>query len=210
FGRVLEGHGTGNLERHFRRVDIVVRPVVQLDLHIVDGIAREYAAGQRFLDPLVDGLDVFHGNRTAYDAFLDGVNGARRAGMKVDLRVTVLTAPTRLPDVTSFAVCRARQRFLVGDLRLADARLDVELALQAVDEDFEVQLAHAGNHRLRRLLVGADLEGGILGHQLLQPLAELLLVGFRLGLDGKGDDRLGELHRLEADRGFLVANRVPG
>ena len=31
----------------------------------------------------------------------------------------------------------------VGDLRLADGRLDGELALHAVDEDLEVELAHA-------------------------------------------------------------------
>ena len=50
---------------------------------------------------------------------------------------------------------RRGERFLVGDLRLADARLDAELALQAVDDDLEVQLAHAGDDDLAGLLVGA-------------------------------------------------------
>jgi hypothetical protein len=51
--------------------------------------------------------------------------------------VAVLAAAARLLDVAALAVGRPRQRFLVGDLRLADARLDVELTLQAVDDDLE-------------------------------------------------------------------------
>ena len=41
------------------------------------------------------------------------------------------------------ALGRRGERFLVGDLRLADAGFDAELALEAVDDDLEVQLAHA-------------------------------------------------------------------
>ena len=40
--------------------------------------------------------------------------------------------------------------------------------------------------------------------------AHLFLVGLRLGLDRDRDDRLGEVHRLEDDRGVLVADRVAG
>ena len=35
--------------------------------------------------------------------------------------------------------------FAVGDLGFADAALDFELAFHAVNNDFEVQLAHAGD-----------------------------------------------------------------
>src|SRR5947207_3264214 len=41
-------------------------------------------------------------------------------------------------------------------------------------------------------------------------LPALLLVGARLRLDGDGDDRLRERHRLEHDRLVGVAERVPG
>ena len=51
-------------------------------------------------------------------------------------------------------------RLAVGDLRLADVRLDVEFALHAVDDDLKVQLAHAGDDRLARLLVGTHAERG--------------------------------------------------
>src|SRR4030095_1421552 len=76
-----------------------------------------------------------------------------------DLGVPVLAAAAGLLDVAVFALRRARHRFLVRDLRLADRRLDVELALQAVDDDLEVQLAHPADDRLTGLEVGVDPEG---------------------------------------------------
>ena len=79
--------------------------------------------------------------------------GAQRE--QADLRVAELAAAAGLADEAAVAFGRRGERFLVGDLRLADARLDAELALEAVDDDFEVQLAHAGDHDLAGLLVGA-------------------------------------------------------
>ena len=76
---------------------------------------------------------------------LEDVTGARLAGIEMDLDVAVLAAAAGLLGVLHLAVGRAGQGFLVGDLRTADAGLDVELALQAVDDDLEVQLAHAGD-----------------------------------------------------------------
>ncbi len=128
----------------------------------------------------------------------------------MDLHVAVLAAAARLLRVLHFAVGRAGQRFLVSDLRLADRGLDAELALQPVDDDFEVQLAHAGDDDLAGLLVGLHVERRIFRHQLLKTDAELLLVGLRLGLDRERDDRLREVHRLEHDRLLLVAQRVAG
>ncbi len=49
----------------------------------------------------------------------------------------------------------------------------------------EVELAHAGDDDLSGLLIGADAEGGVLGHQLAQPLPQFLLVGLGFGLDGE-------------------------
>ena len=63
---------------------------------------------------------------------------------------------------------------------------------------------------LAGLVVGPHAEGRVLGLQLAEALAELLLVGLGLRLDGQRDDRLGELHRLEDDRVLLVADRVAG
>ena len=102
------------------------------------------------------------------DLVLEDVAGARLAGNSVDLHVAVLAAAAGLLRVPHLAVGRTGERLLVGDLRLADARLDAELALQTVDDDLEVQLAHAGDDDLTGLLVGLDAEGRVLGHQLLR------------------------------------------
>ena len=48
-----------------------------------------------------------------------------------------------LPDELVLALDAARDGLAVGDLRVADVRLDLELAAQAVDDDLEVELAHA-------------------------------------------------------------------
>ena len=124
--------------------------------------------------------------------------------------MAVLPAPAGLLGVFHLAVCRAGERFLVGHLRFADTGLDVELAAQPVDDDVQMQLAHTGDDDLSRLLVGLHAERRIFGHQLLQPVTEFFLVCLRLRLDRQRDHRLREIHRLENDRLFLVADRVAG
>ena len=105
-------------------------------------------------------------------------------------------------------VDRLGDRLAVGDLRLADGGVDLELAQHAVDEHLEVQLAHAGDDGLAGLLVGADLEGRVLLGQREERLAHLVLVGLGLRLDGDVDDRLGELELLEHDRVRRIAQSV--
>src|SRR5262245_59623567 len=128
--------------------------VVQLDPDVVDREASEYAACERFLDTLVHGLDVFPRNRAALDAVLEDVAGARLGREQVDLHFRKLTATAGLLRVAHLAIGRTRQRLLVSDLRLANARFDAELALQSVDDDLEVELAHAGDDDLTGLFVG--------------------------------------------------------
>jgi len=74
------------------------------------------------------------------------------AGLHVDLHVTVLAAAARLAHELPLDVRDLPEnRLFVGDLGLADVRLDLELSLQPVDDDLEVELAHSGDDRLRRL-----------------------------------------------------------
>ena len=105
---------------------------------------------------------------------------------------------------------RLADRFAIRDLRRADVRLDAELALHAVDEDLEVQLAHAGDDRLARLLVGAHAKRRVFLRETIERDAHLLLVGLGLRLDGDVDHRLGEHHLLERDHLRRIAQRVAG
>ena len=90
------------------------------------------------------------------------------------------------------------------------ATCGAELALQAVDDDLEVELAHAGDDRLGSLLVEADDEGRVFHRERVERDAELLVVAAALGLDGDRDDGRGEVDGLERDRMLGVAERVAG
>jgi photosystem II stability/assembly factor-like uncharacterized protein len=125
-GGFLERHRTGDLERHFVRVHVVVRPVVQVDQHVVDRVAGQDARGHGLADAHVDRLDELPRNRSAGGVVLEQVAFAGLARDEADLRVPVLAAAAGLLGVLHLAVRRTGECFLVGHLRLADGRLDAE------------------------------------------------------------------------------------
>ena len=125
--------------------------------------------------------------------------------LEAHLDVAVLALAARLADELALGFRLPRDRLAVRDLRLADVGADVELAHHAVDDDLEVQLAHAADDGLAGLRVRVDLEGRVFLHELGERHAHLFLVGLGLRLDGDRDDRLREVHRLEDDR--LVRGR---
>ena len=98
----------------------------------------------------------------------------------------------------------------LSHLRSPDVALHLELAPQPVDDDVQVELAHALNDRLVGLLVAGVVERGVFLGELVQPDAHLLEVALRLGLDRHLDDGVRELHALEHDRVALVAQRLSG
>ena len=98
--------------------------------------------------------------------------------------VAVLPAAAGLAHEAPLAVRGPAHGLAVGDLGLADVGVDPELAHHAVDDDVEVELAHARDEGLPGLRVGLDAEGGVLLGQALQGDPQLVLVGLGLGLDG--------------------------
>ncbi len=178
----------------------MVRAVLEDDADVDDGIAGEDARLHRLLDAEVDCGDVLARDLAADDLVDELVAVPRRRGLEVDDDVPVLAAAAGLADEAALDLLRGPAgRLAVGDLRAADVRVDRELAQQPVDDDLQVQLAHPGDERLPRLLVGAHAEGRILLGEPLERRGELVLVGLRLRLDGDRDDRVGEGHRLEED-----------
>src|SRR4051794_36132085 len=165
-GGLLEDHRAGDLEGHLRGVDLVVLAVQQGGLDAHDRVASEDAVLHGVLDALVDRGDVLPRDPTAGDSVLEFV-GRRVAAdlerLQGDLHLRELTRPTGLLLVGVVVLLDGlADRLAVGDLRLADVGLDLELAPHAVDEDLQVQLAHAGDDRLAGLLVEPDLEGRVL------------------------------------------------
>ena len=124
--------------------------------------------------------------------------------------MAVLAAAAGLAHEATIALGRTPDGLAVGDLRLAHVGGDLELAHHAVDEHVEVELAHARDEGLSRLLVVVDAEGGVLFGEPLQGHGQLVLVSLGLGLDGDLDDGLREDHRLE-DHGVVdIAEGVAG
>src|SRR6185312_12206439 len=152
---VLEAHRAGNLERHFVRIDVVVRAVEYRDLHVHDRITGDNARVDGFLHALVDRRNEFARHRATDDAVDELVTLALLVRLDLQPHVTVLAAAAGLAHELALGLHGAANRLAIGHLRLADVGLDLELALHAVDDDLEVQLAHAGDDRLTRLLVRA-------------------------------------------------------
>ena len=72
----------------------------------------------------------------------------------LSLDMTVLTLASGLLDVFVFGFGRAGNGFSISDLRFADVGLNGKFALHAINHDFQMQLAHAGNNRLAGFGVG--------------------------------------------------------
>src|SRR5262245_53119549 len=154
----LEADGGCDLERHSARVDIVVRTVEGRNLHVDHGITREHAGLHRLLDALVHRRNVFARHGTADDAVDELIALAGFLRLESQPDVAVLAAAAGLAHELALLLDFGANRLAIGYLRLADVGLDLELALHAIDDDFEVQLAHAGDDRLAGLLVGAHAE----------------------------------------------------
>src|SRR5256712_11865437 len=133
-----------------------------------------------------------------------------RQRMNLELAMAVLAAAAGLANVLPFGCRAAANRFAISDLRPADAGLHAKFPQHAIDDNFEMQLAHAGNQGLSGIRIGMHAEGGVFLRELPEGVAELILIGLGLGLDGHGDDRRGELDGLQNDGLLLVAKRVTG
>src|SRR6185312_11164231 len=95
---------------------------------------------------LLDRRDVFARNHAALDGVdeLEALAGFLRFDLEHDVAVLALAA--RLAHELAFGIFdRLADGFAVSHLRLAHIGLDTEFALHAVDDDFKVQLAHAGD-----------------------------------------------------------------
>src|SRR4029077_7325512 len=137
------------------------------------------------------------------------VRGARHR-MQNNFAMPVLPASAGLLYVLSFGFRLLANRFAVRHLGTSDVGLHVVFAQHAVDDDFQMQLAHAGNQGLPGTWFGGHGERGIFRRKPLHGHAQLVLVSLGLGLDGHGNDRRREVDGFENDLLLLVAERVAG
>src|SRR5919107_3697927 len=135
---LLDGHGTGDLERHLGGVDVVVRTVDQLDPDVDHGVSGDDAGIQRLLDALIHARDIFPRDDAADDLVVELVAGLGVV-LGVDDRVAVLATAPRLPHEPALDALHALADGLaVSDLRTADVRVNPELTQEPVDDDLQV------------------------------------------------------------------------
>src|SRR5205085_10019328 len=145
---IFESHRAGDLESHFRRVNFVIAAVMQRRLHVNHLIAREHTAFERFLDALLDWLDVFAWNHAADDGIDEFKTDARLGRLDLHFGMAVLAATAGLAHELANALRGSGDRLAVSHLRATHIGINAEFALETVHNDFKMQLAHAADDRL--------------------------------------------------------------
>src|SRR5699024_1285871 len=118
-----------------------------------DRVTGEHAGLHGALDALVDSGDIFLGDRAANDA-VDELVTLAGVGFQLDLDMTVLALTAGLTGVLGFLVGGLADGLTIGDLRRAAVGFDLELTRQTLHDDFQVELAHAGDDGLAGLFIG--------------------------------------------------------
>ena len=131
----------------------MVRTIPQGDFDIDDGIASENAGLHSALNALINSGDIFLRDSAANDT-VDELVTLAGVGLNLDLDVTVLALTTRLAGVLGLLVGFLANGLAVSNLGSADVCLDLELAEQTVDDDLQMELAHAGDDGLAGLFIG--------------------------------------------------------
>ena len=113
--------------------------------------------------------------------------------------------PIAFADRLSFVV----DRFLVTDARLVNAHVQIEIALQAMLNHFQMQLAHAADNGLAGLFVFMGAKRGVLPLQHLQNFAQLLAVRRAFRFHRRRNDGFRKLNRLQQSGDFGSHNVSP-
>ncbi len=184
--------------------------VEELHLDVFDRIARQNAVAHGLDYPLLHRPDVFFRDDAAHDGVLEFESFPLFVRLQLDPDVAVLAPAAGLADELPFGLDLLPDRFLVRHLRLADVGFDLKFPLHPVDDDFEVQLAHAADDVLPGLLVRVDAERGIFLGELGERFRHFLLIGLGLRFDGDMDNGIRESHLLQDNRVILIAQRVAG
>src|SRR5690625_4101642 len=126
----------------------MIGTIIERDLDIHHGIAGNHAILHGFLGTLVHSANIFPGHYTAHDIIYKFVTCTFFLWLKAEIHMAVLAAATGLTHELAFLLDLGPNGFTVSHLWRTDIGLDTKLALHAVDNDFQVQLAHAGNDSL--------------------------------------------------------------
>ena len=182
------GHGR-HPEGHFRGLPFYNGGVGQGHGDVHCGVAVNRPPFQGLADGLGDQGHKALGRMSFGQERGEGVAGAPGPGGQAELDFAEMAFAGQLPVENPGLLHAGGNGFPIDHLGAAGAHVGVELPLQAVDDDLQVQLSHAGQQGLARVFVGVDLEAGVLFADPLQARPQALLVVPGHRLDGQGDHR---------------------
>src|SRR5207253_2985300 len=155
--RILKCERAGDDKCTLIRIDFVKATIDQAHSYVDHVIPGKIAALHRVMNALLSWLDELARNCSALDLVFENKTLAGR-GLDFQFNVRVLSATAGLLLENLLTRRRLRNRFAVRHLGLSYVGLNSELALHAIDDDFKMQLAHAGNNGLAGLVVGRNIE----------------------------------------------------
>ncbi len=208
-GLAIRGLG-GDFEGDVAGVNGVETTFVEYDFEVQAWITGKWSFIDAGFETFFDGGDELFRDAAAGDFRFEDEAGADFAWLDGVVDFRELSGPTGLLLVGVAVVDHLGDGFAIGDLWRTDGDLDLVGALEDVDLDVEVELAHALEDHFVGFIVSFDAERWIFLDHLADGVGELFSVGLVLRCDGDGNDGIGENHRLKGGRIFLVAKGVTG
>ena len=174
--RGLERFARGELERHFRRIDVVIRAVVDRALEIHHRESGQKAVRGRFHDSLFNG-----GNEIARDGAAENFVGelefpAARQRLHANPAIAELAVAAGLLLVAALHVGLAANGFAIRNLRRVQLHIHAVALLQAADDHFHVLLPAAGQQKLLGLRIAIEAQRLIFFQNPLDRVAHAIFV----------------------------------
>src|SRR6266436_6636662 len=156
--RLTQRRARADFEGERRRIDVMIGTVDQRHLEIDHREPRQDARSQDRFEALFDAGNVFLRYRSTDDFVLELEASSRRQRFGDDFDASKLARPAGLLLVGIIDGDPLGDLLAIGDLRRADIGVDPVAALEDVDLDLEMKLAHAFEDGLPRFLVGRNAE----------------------------------------------------
>src|SRR5215831_17805821 len=204
----FETEGPGDLERHVRRVHIVIGTVIEPDAYIDHRIPGDNTPGHRFLDPLLDRRDIVSWNGATNNLINKFKPLALGERFYLNPGIAVLAPSAGLFFQSSLGTGADPNGFFVRHLGGFENDFRAVFALQLFDDDLDVLLPHARKDEVPRLLVAVDLDRRVFFHDSVQALRHLLFIRFAFRFESKRNNRR-KMHRTcILDRRLLVTQCI--
>ena len=188
----------------------MIRTVVEHDPEIHHGESGKVSARGGVFDSLFDRGNVVFRDGTAEDVIHEFKSCAPHERFHLDLAVSVLAVPAGLLFVAALHISFPANGLAIGNFGRFQVHFRVVPLLHLGDYDFNMLLPRARNQKLLGLRIAEEAQHGVFLHQLVNAGAQLVFIGTALGLDGKGNRRLGQGDFGILNRSRLVAQRVAG